>query len=109
LSLVLLAGAGLLVRSFARLIAVEAGVPNGSRADHEYQFAGTRYRDQRGVQLFAELGRRVRAQPGVVNASTVTFLPFKGGGSATYFWKAEKPKPAPGREPVVDVRMVQPR
>jgi putative ABC transport system permease protein len=45
----------------------------------------------------------------VVNASTITFLPFKGMGSATYFWRAENPRPAPGQEPVTDVRMVQPR
>ena len=109
LSLVLLAGAGLLVRSFARLVAVEPGF----RTDHvltmNISLPGTRYRDQKGVQFFAELGRRVRALPGVVNASTITYLPFKGGGSATYFWKAESPKPAPGQEPVSDVRMVQPR
>ena len=109
LSLVLLAGAGLLVRSFARLIAVQPGF----RTDHvltmNISLPGIRYRDQKGVQFFAELGRRVRALPGVVNASTVTFLPFKGGGSATYFWRAEKSRPAPGQEPVTDVRMVQPR
>jgi putative ABC transport system permease protein len=109
LSLVLLVGAGLLVRSFARLIAVEPGF----RTDHvltmNLSLPGSRYRDQKGVQFFAELGRRVRALPGVVNASTITFLPFKGMGSATYFWKAENPRPAPGQEPVTDVRMVQPR
>ncbi len=108
LSLVLLVGAGLLVRSFARLIAVEPGF----RTDHvltmNLSLPGARYRDQKGVQFFADLGRRVRALPGVVNASTITFLPFKGGGSGTYFWKAENPKPAPGQEPVTDVRMVQP-
>jgi putative ABC transport system permease protein len=53
------------------------------------------------------LGRRIRALPGVANASTITFLPFKGMGSGTYFWRAEKEKPAPGQEPVTDVRMVQ--
>jgi putative ABC transport system permease protein len=107
LSLVLLVGAGL-VRSFARLIAVEPGF----RTDHvltmNLSLPGVRYPDQKGVQFFAELGRRVRALPGVVNASTITFLPFKGMGSGTYFWRAESPKPTPGQEPVTDVRMVQP-
>jgi putative ABC transport system permease protein len=109
LSLILLVGAGLLLRSFARLTAVEPGF----RTDHvptaNISLPGARYRDQKDVQFFAELGRRVRALPGVVNASTITFLPFKGMGSGTYFWRDDKPKPAPGQEPVTDVRMVQAR
>src|SRR5437867_2485408 len=88
LSLVLLVGAGLLVRSFARLIAVEPGF----RTDHvltmNLSLPGARYRDQKDVQFFAELCLRVRALPGVLNASAITFLPFKGIGSATYFWRA---------------------
>jgi len=108
LALMLLVGAGLLLRSFARLTAVEPGF----RADHvltmNLSLPGTRYRDQKDVQFFAELGRRVRALPGVINASTITFLPFKGLGSATYFWRAENPMPTLGQEPVTNVRMVQP-
>ncbi len=107
LSLMLLVGAGLLVRSFVRLTAVAPGF----RTDHIVTFnlslPGTRYRDQKDVRFFAELGRRIRTLPGVVNASTITFLPFKGMGSATYFWRAEMARPAPGQEPVTDVRMVQ--
>ena len=78
LSLILLVGAGLLLRSFVRLTAVEPGF----RTDHvltaNISLPGARYRDQKDVQFFSELGRRVRALPGVVNASTITFLPFKG-------------------------------
>jgi putative ABC transport system permease protein len=107
LSLMLLIGAGLLVRSFARLTAVEPGF----RTDHvltmNVSLPGARYADPKDVQFFAELGRRIRALPGVANASTITFLPFKGMGSGTYFWRAEREKPAPGQEPVTDVRMVQ--
>ena len=109
LALMMLVGAGLLLRSFARLTAVEPGF----RTDHvltmNLTLPGARYRDQMGVQFFAELDQRIRTLPGVVNSSVITFLPFKGSGSATYFWRAEKPKPAPGQEPVTDVRMVQPR
>src|SRR5206468_495472 len=109
LSLMLLVGAGLLVRSFVRLTAVEPGF----RTDHvltmNVSLPGTRYSGQKDVQFFTELGRRIRTLPGVVNASTITFLPFTGMGSATYFWRAEMARPVPGQEPVTDVRMVQPQ
>jgi hypothetical protein len=99
---------GLLLRSFGRLTAVDPGF----RTDHvltmNLSLPGTRYSGQKDVQFFGELGRQVRGLPGVVNASTITFLPFKGMGSGTYFWRADNPRPAPGQEPVTDVRMVQP-
>ena len=108
LALMLLVGAGLLLRSFSRLVSVEPGF----RTDHvltmDLSLPGARYRDQKDVRFFAELRSRVRALPGVVNASVITFLPFKGMGSATYFWRADHPRPAAGQEPVTDVRMVQP-
>jgi putative ABC transport system permease protein len=108
LSLILLTGAGLLLKSFARLTAVEPGF----RTDHvltaNLSLPGNRYREQKGVRFFAELDRRVRALPGVISAGNITFLPFKGPGSGTYYWRDDRPKPAPGQEHVVDVRMVQP-
>jgi putative ABC transport system permease protein len=108
-ALMLLVGAGLLLRSFVRLIDVEPGF----RTDHVFtmnlSLPGTRYRDSKDVQFIAELVRRMRALPGVINASAITFLPFKGYGSATYYWRSDRPRPAPGQEAVTDVRMVQPQ
>lgn len=108
LSLVLLAGAGLLLKSFARLTAVEPGFRADKVLTMNLSLSGTQYRDEKGVRFFAELNRRVRTLPGVANASSITFLPFKGQGAGTYFWRNDKPKPAPGQEPVTDVRMIQP-
>ena len=107
-SLILLVGAGLLLKSFAKLTAVEPGFRTAQVLTADLSLPGDRYRDGKGVQFFAELNRRVRTIPGVVNASNITFLPFKGPGSGTYFWRDDKPKPAPGQEPVCDVRMIQP-
>ena len=109
LSLMLLAGAGLLLKSFVRLTAVQPGFRPERVLTATLSLPGNKYRDQKGVQFFGELNRRVRALPGVVNASNITFLPFKGPGSGTYYWRDDKPKPASGQEPVTDVRMVQPR
>jgi putative ABC transport system permease protein len=108
LSLVLLAGAGLLLKSFARLTAVDPGFRTEHVLTANLSLPGNRYPDQKGVQFFAELNRRVRALPGVIHASNITFLPFQGPGSGTYYWRHDRPKPAPGHEQVTDVRMVQP-
>jgi len=108
LSLILLVGAGLLLKSFSNLMAVDPGFRAGQVVTANISLPGNRYQDQQGVRFFEELRRRTRQLPGVVNASVITFLPFKGGGSATYYWRTDKPKPAPGQEPVTDVRMVQP-
>jgi putative ABC transport system permease protein len=51
----------------------------------------------------------VRALSGVVNASVITGLPFKGGGAATRFRVEGRPRPEMGQEPSTAVRMIQPR
>jgi putative ABC transport system permease protein len=109
LALMLLVGAGLLLRSFARLTAVEPGFRTDNVLTMNIGLPGARYRDGKDVQFFAEAARRIRALPGVADASVITFLPFKGMGSGPYFWRSDRAQPAPGQEPVTDVRMVQPR
>lgn len=108
LALMLLTGAGLLVRSFARLISVEPGFRAESVLTFGINLPRPRYGEGRDVRFFAELGQRIRALPGVVNASTITFLPFKGMGSGTGYWRADAAKPEPGQIQGTDVRMVQP-
>jgi putative ABC transport system permease protein len=108
LSLILLAGAGLLLKSFTNLMAVDPGFRSERVLTLDLSLPGAKYRDQKGVDFFRELTRRVRALPGVESASNITFLPFKGPGAGTYFWRADRPQPAAGQEPVTDVRMIQP-
>ena len=49
---------------------------------------------------------RLEGVPGVVAAGGVSFLPLDGLGAATSFRALDRPAPAPGEEPVTDVRMV---
>ena len=76
----LLVGAGLLLKSFSKLTAVGPGFQAGQVLTATISLPGNRYRDQQGVQSFEELSRRPWQLPGVVNASNITFLPFKGSG-----------------------------
>ncbi len=80
LSLILLAGAGLLIRSFARLAAVDPGF----RADHllvlSLQLPESRYRSAaQASQFVRDVLERVRRIPGVTVASSSNNIPFLGG------------------------------
>jgi putative ABC transport system permease protein len=91
LSLVLLVGAGLLVRSLWEL----QHVPPGFDADHvltaQLGLPAQRYQDRESqVRFWNSILGAVRALPGVSAASATTMLPMRGGGD-TYYWRADKP------------------
>jgi predicted permease len=101
----LLAGAGLLIRSFARL----QNVPPGFAADHVISMrtivTGPKYKDEKAVaQFFRDLGGRVARLPGVTAQGQVSVLPLTGavgwGGI-----NVEGFTPAPGQELQVDQRL----
>jgi putative ABC transport system permease protein len=108
LSLVLLVGAGLLVRSFIRISGVDPGFEPEGVLTANIGLQGARYRGNTEAQLayFDALLGRVRAIPGVRQASVVNHLSFAGGGAATSYWVDGRPAPAPGEEIVADIRGV---
>lgn len=80
LALVTLSAAGLLLRSFANLNAIDLGF----RAGHVLAVSLTppqAYTDDRAVQLYEDILQRVRALPGVEAASAVEYLPIADGYS----------------------------
>ncbi|MGH9162853.1 MAG: ABC transporter permease, partial [Vicinamibacteraceae bacterium] len=84
LSLTLLIGAGLLMRSFAALRDVDVGL----RADHVFQAVVSaptnRYKPAEQVpRFFQPLLARVKALPGVTGAAVSSTLPPYGGGEST--------------------------
>ena len=84
LALVLLVGAGLLLKSFARLRAIDPGF----RPDHlltmRLQLARPRYDDlHRRIQYQGELQDRLRSLPGVTSASIADWLPVARVGTDT--------------------------
>jgi putative ABC transport system permease protein len=106
LSLMLLIGAGLLLRSFVRL----QGVAPGFTTDHvltmELAATGPKYKDDKPLaNFYKEIEYRVAHLPGVVAQGTVTALPLTGsvgwGGISV-----EGYNPPPGQELQVDKRNV---
>ena len=84
LALVLLVGAGFLLKSFARLREIDPGF----RPDHlltmRIQLSGPRYEDdRRRISYFSELQERLRSLPGVTAVSLVGRLPVAQVGADT--------------------------
>jgi putative ABC transport system permease protein len=105
----LLIGAGLLLRSFARLQAVDAGFRAENVLTLEIAPTGEQYAPGPArVQFFTEAAERVRRMPGVVSVGAVTVLPLAGAGMATSFRVEDQPPPAPADRPTADIRMVLP-
>ena len=109
LSLVLLAGAGLLIRSFLRLQSVSPGFDASGVLTARVQLPGARYNDsRRSSTFFTDTVSRIRALPGVQSAAAVSFLPLAGPGIGTSFYRADRPEPAAGEAPTTEVRPVTP-
>jgi len=108
LSLVLLAGAGLLLRSFWRLSNENAGFDPARVLSLQVNLSGPRYReDGAQTRFYEDAVGRISALPGVESAAAMSWRPL-GQGSATYFVVPDRAAPAAGQEPVADVRMVTP-
>ncbi len=86
LSLVLLVGALLFVRSLQKLLAVDAGFrPQGITAVN-LDLRPAHYAKDRLPVAYRELLERLRATPGVISAAQVLLMPIGGGGWDNNTW-----------------------
>jgi putative ABC transport system permease protein len=109
LSLVLLAGAGLLIRSFVRLQNISPGFRPEGLLTARVQLPAARYADERrSAGFFTDALTRITTVPGVQSAAGVSFLPLAGLGIGTSFYRADQPVPAAGQAPTTEVRPVTP-
>ncbi|HKZ81751.1 MAG TPA: ABC transporter permease [Pyrinomonadaceae bacterium] len=80
LSLVLLAGAGLLIKSFLRLTRTLPAVATNSLLTAEISLSDTRYPEpQQARRFFQQLALRAEGLPGVQAASSTNVRPLTGG------------------------------
>jgi predicted permease len=108
LAIVLLASAGLLVKSFLRLQNVERGFDSNNILTMVVRLPEAKYReDPQVVAFFRQAIEHIQSMPGVHAVGIVNYLPFYGGlGSATGFKIQGQPAPPPGQGPGTDVRVV---
>jgi len=103
----LLVGAGLLIRSFARVRDVNPGFNPRNVLTFELTMTGERYKDKNAVlAAYRDLWRRLESLPGVTSAGAVTSLPL----SQMFAWgpvTVEGRVPPPGEKFInADTRMV---
>ena len=107
LAVVLLASAGLLIRSFLRLQQVDRGFNTDNVLTMVVRLPDRYREDPQVVNFFNQALERVRQLPTVRSAGIVNFLPLYGGlGSATGFKILGRPEPPPGQGLSTDVRVV---
>ena len=86
LTLVMLVGSGLMIRSFERLTKVDVGFNTENLLTLEYRLPANKYPE--GAQQWEthrQIVERVSALPGVVSASVVRAVPFGGNGTTVPF------------------------
>jgi putative ABC transport system permease protein len=107
LAMLLLVGAGLLLKSFARLSQVSPGFSTDHILIANIARSPAAYSD-RNVRLgfFDRLLEQLSALPGVRSAGTVSFLPVTGTGSALHFNIQGRPPQSPAEYKIGGYRVV---
>jgi len=109
LALVLLVGAGLLARSFARLMSVDPGFNPDHVLTVNLSLPGQRYpKEQKQARFYDQVMERLRELPGVDAVGATSQLPLAGGDSWLPYTVEGRPAPPPGQEPYAAYRIVSP-
>jgi putative ABC transport system permease protein len=99
LALVLLVGAGLLMKSLNRLQAVEAGFDSSNLLTMRISLPTRKYdTDPKLINFFKQAIDQIRAIPGVESAGAINTLPFDGPYSGTRLEIEGQPPRPPGQE-----------
>jgi putative ABC transport system permease protein len=108
LALVLLVGAGLMMRTFAELIHVNLGFNPKNILTLRASLSGDRYKEpQSRAQFWEQVVIRVEALPGVEAASVSRGVPIMGW-NGQFFTTAENPNPPAGQVPDANYVIVGP-
>ncbi|MBD0372278.1 MAG: ABC transporter permease [Pyrinomonadaceae bacterium] len=108
LALLLLVGAGLMMKSLVRLLSVSPGFNPDNVLTMRVPLPQTKYPEDANLIAFhRELLERVESLPGVKGVATVSVIPLTGGNTSR-FMAEDKPAPPPGTELEANVRDITP-
>jgi putative ABC transport system permease protein len=109
LSLMLLIGAGLLLRSFLELLQTNPGFNPDNVLTMNLVLPGARYREEpQRDSFYRDLVQRVKALPGVESAAVVNYLPLGGANSSDAYLVEGAAEPLPGQENIGRYRVCSP-
>ena len=109
LAVVLLVGAGLLVRSFIQLTRVNPGFRAEQALSFRVTLQSEKYRQDEPTRIrVAEFEERLRALPGVGAVAATSVLPLSGRGSMVGFAVEGAPPPPPNVNPEIAVASATP-
>lgn len=107
LGLVLLVGAGLMIRSLDLLVNVHPGFDPENVLTGRISLTRATYEThEQRVRYVNQTLERLKALPGVESAAFVAPMPFSGGNVGSDFRIEGRPQPEPGKEPTANNRSV---
>ncbi|MGH9970967.1 MAG: ABC transporter permease [Pyrinomonadaceae bacterium] len=109
LSLTLLIGAGLMIKSFVRLQQVDLGFQPDNVLTMDINLPEAKYRENSQINgFYQQLIERVKTLPGVVSVGAVEYLPLSGLDSSTGIFIEGRPLPGRGQNWETHYRDVTP-
>lgn len=105
LAVVLLVGAGLMMKSLLRLLQVNLGFNPENVLTMTVALPASKYSEpQRRIQFHTALQERISALPGVSGVGAVNILPLIGGNTTRFTIEGD-PAPPPGQEIEANIRV----
>jgi predicted permease len=108
LSVVLLLGAGLLLRSLAALQDTDIGFDPEGLTIFTVSLPAARYPDAQAAATHERLDEQFRALPGVAEVARISGLPLGPSEIMHSFTREDRPPPPPGQSPGAIYRVVDP-
>jgi predicted permease len=109
LAVVLVIAAGLLIRTFYRLLDVNPGFRAAHVLTFELSLPAAKYPDQTHIaSLYGEALRRIRALPGVEAAGLTETVPLTGATESTSIRTSNRPRTLGSAVPMANYTMVSP-
>jgi len=107
LAVILLTGAGLMLKSFGRLVATRSGVDPDNVLTMRINLPESMFTTG-STAFFEPLEKRVAALPGVLSAGMSNCHALAGGCNGTVIWFRDRPPVPRGSEPSTGVHFVSP-
>jgi putative ABC transport system permease protein len=108
IALMLLIGAGLMLRSFGAMMRDEIGFNPKNVLGFQIELPEEKYTEEKGRIFFDQLLKRLQTLPGIEAVGSILRLPMSGEGYRTSFAIVGAPPVERGKEPYPNLRIVSP-